>query len=68
MRTCLKELQEKLADMGLKTGEILYVGSDVLYLLYEAREKYGVETPDEQDAFLMNWLTHYREQWEKKVH
>jgi len=52
MMECMKELGDKLHSMGLDKGDMLYVGSDVLYLLYEAREKYNVESPEEQDAFL----------------
>lgn len=52
MKQCMQTLQEKLRELGLRQGDMLYVASDVLYLLYEAKERYGVESAAEQDSFL----------------
>ena len=71
MMECMKELGDKLHSMGLDKGDMLYVGSDVLYLLYEAREKYNVESPEEQDAFHNADDDHgraYSEEGEHEVH
>ena len=48
----MTELEQILKKMGIQSGDILYVASDMMRLLYDAYEKYGIETTAEQDSLL----------------
>jgi len=48
----LREFKKSICELGIKSGDIVYVGSDVASVILQAKHELGIASKDEQFEFL----------------